>query len=786
GGGVSTTNIYPIANNTYDLGSYGAAWKDVYVSGTIYTSTTQFAKGGAAVPTITFQGDADTGLYSAGANQIGFASGTLAQGNFYADMTAATGNETAYRFSYTTNKAAGNDYGLVVNQTDTSSPGTSYLMDLQRNGVSAFQVWNNGYTLSSYVMEATTLYAGSGLVGASISNYPLRLQGYDLDDANAIAVKVGNAVALTTAGGKIMAFYSDAMSTEKAYFDINGGLYFASSTVPSAFTWSGNLKAGTNNAFDLGAYGNAWKDIYSSGTIYANNLSVAGLQIQGGHLIPNTNNAYNLGAPTSSWKYLYVSSTAYLGGGVSTTNIFPIANNSYDLGSFTAAWKDIYASGTYYHAYSTSAAYVGVGTSTFKGSPSVDAAGNTAFVFDTNAAVSNANLWSLRNNGNTKAYFDTNGTLNLIGLPSPYTGAWINFYYDTGSLHTSYKSENSSGGFVIENNSSVADNSFTLKLTGGQSSNEADYGFLKLLPIYNRTAGDGGNDTDFLINRTETLIATGSQKFADFRVGNVSRFFIDNLGNISTSGSLRSTHLIPQANNSYNIGAPTSSWKDVYVSGTVYTSTTQFAKGGLAVPSITFQGDSDTGIFSSAANTIDFGVSGNRTQLQLSPAAFTVGDLIRPNANNAHSLGLFGAAFMHVVASGTVYASNIITAGNVTSTGHIYPNQNNTANLGSADYSFKDLYASGTSYFGGTLTPKANNSVDLGAYTTAWKDIYSSGTIYANNLNVAGLQIQGGHLIPNANNAYNLGAPTSSWKYLYVSSTAYLGGGVSTTNIYPI
>ena len=60
-------------------------------------------------------------------------------------LSAATGNEIAYQLNYTTNTAtSGNDTGLLINMTDTASPGTSNLLDLQVGGVSKFKVDNTG------------------------------------------------------------------------------------------------------------------------------------------------------------------------------------------------------------------------------------------------------------------------------------------------------------------------------------------------------------------------------------------------------------------------------------------------------------------------------------------------------------------------------------------------------------------------------------------------------------------------------------------------------------------
>ena len=58
-------------------------------------------------------------------------------------LDEATGNEVALNIAYQVNKAtSGNDTGLVINQTDTASPGTSLLADFQVASVSKFSVSN--------------------------------------------------------------------------------------------------------------------------------------------------------------------------------------------------------------------------------------------------------------------------------------------------------------------------------------------------------------------------------------------------------------------------------------------------------------------------------------------------------------------------------------------------------------------------------------------------------------------------------------------------------------------
>lgn len=62
-------------------------------------------------------------------------------------LDAATGNEVALSLNYTVNKAtSGNDTGLLINMTDTSSPGTSLPLDIQVGGSSVFSVDQMGRT----------------------------------------------------------------------------------------------------------------------------------------------------------------------------------------------------------------------------------------------------------------------------------------------------------------------------------------------------------------------------------------------------------------------------------------------------------------------------------------------------------------------------------------------------------------------------------------------------------------------------------------------------------------
>jgi hypothetical protein len=60
-------------------------------------------------------------------------------------LSAPTGDETAFTLNYTTNKSAsGNDFGLVINWTDISSPGSSYPLVVFRNNNYLFRILDSG------------------------------------------------------------------------------------------------------------------------------------------------------------------------------------------------------------------------------------------------------------------------------------------------------------------------------------------------------------------------------------------------------------------------------------------------------------------------------------------------------------------------------------------------------------------------------------------------------------------------------------------------------------------
>jgi len=122
-----------------------ASTTQLSVSSNFYTSLTS-----GSVPFIGSSGllsQDNSNLYWDNTNKrLGIGTTTPNSGLSVVDtLNNATGDETAFAFNYTTNKAtSGNDYGLVINFTDTASPGDSRPFRLIVNGTEKFAIKETG------------------------------------------------------------------------------------------------------------------------------------------------------------------------------------------------------------------------------------------------------------------------------------------------------------------------------------------------------------------------------------------------------------------------------------------------------------------------------------------------------------------------------------------------------------------------------------------------------------------------------------------------------------------
>lgn len=131
--------------------------------------------------------DEDTGHGSEGADQLSQIAGgkeahrmtETTAGNDSLQHTLngllgqATGDEIAYSFNYETNKAtSGADIGLLVNVTQTSSPGTSYFLDMRADGDSKVLIGTNG----TFYLDADIQFANNSGITSRSNNNTLLIQ----------------------------------------------------------------------------------------------------------------------------------------------------------------------------------------------------------------------------------------------------------------------------------------------------------------------------------------------------------------------------------------------------------------------------------------------------------------------------------------------------------------------------------------------------------------------------------------------------------------------------------
>jgi hypothetical protein len=115
------------------------------------------------------------GLWKGSAFRLDVDSGRMTLGSI---LENDTGNQQALNITYTVNKlTSGDDVGIYVSKTDTSSPGSSWLMDLQVGGVSQFNVQDDGVSnfvgeviASHYAEESSSPSSATNAITFDIAN----------------------------------------------------------------------------------------------------------------------------------------------------------------------------------------------------------------------------------------------------------------------------------------------------------------------------------------------------------------------------------------------------------------------------------------------------------------------------------------------------------------------------------------------------------------------------------------------------------------------------------------
>lgn len=109
---------------------------------------------------------------------------------------------------------------------------------------------------------------------------------------------------------------------------------------------------------------------------------------------------------------------------------------------------------------------------------------------------------------------------------------------------------------------------------------------------------------------------------------------------------------------------------------------------------------------------------------------------------------------------GTTPALSIGTNDGITKSNYsIYPESNNTKNLGGSSLAWKDLYLAGNINIGGSyISANVNGGVEMGYNNQAYLVMYTYG-IYVNS-----------GITPLANNTHDLGTSSLAWKDIYLTS----------------
>ena len=146
-------------------------------------------------------------------------------GSYLAPVTLdeASGNEVAFDIQHIVNKAAGNDTGLKVNQTDTVSGGISLLADFQTATVSQWNVDNAGkMTLTAPTVHSTTPTVSAGATqtqaGATALTEAWNNVATVATDGDGVALPVcvvGYAITVKNSGAASLAVYPADGATDQ-------------------------------------------------------------------------------------------------------------------------------------------------------------------------------------------------------------------------------------------------------------------------------------------------------------------------------------------------------------------------------------------------------------------------------------------------------------------------------------------------------------------------------------------------------------------------------------------
>ena len=458
---------------------------------------------------------------------------------------------------------------------------------------------------------------------------------------------------------------------------------------------SGNLTVGGTSEFigriishlipdtaarSLGAPASPWNDLYVNNISVTNDLVVGGNLTVNGDVTSDLNPGGNhqLGNGSSRWDYGYfknldVSESLKLTG-VVTSNFVP-DGGTRNLGSSSARWTNVY-----------SAQLNSNGVATLSGDI------NSSGKFSNHAIPKVNNNYDL---GSSTLRWrklwlvdgDVSGQVKAPAASNPTNGDYLvnKDYVDTEIGNISQYWEETSG--LLRPNTD--DRSVMPKGSAdlGTTSNRWKVGYF--------------TTTNTISLNVTTSVVSNLMPNGAVDIGSTAARW--NLGAFNTvntsslSGCSVTGNLVPDANNTRELGSSASRWKNIY-------------GVGLNVTTLT------------ATN-----ISG-----------FTLQGSIIPNNNNAHSIGSDAKRLANL------YSINVKTTNfyGTTLKGDIVPDSNNTRLLGTNANRLATVYANTVNSANiegatikGSFIPNTTASHDLGSNGTRWKNIYTT-NLYTNDLHL--------------------------------------------------
>jgi hypothetical protein len=217
------------------------------------------------------------------------------------------------------------------------------------------------------------------------------------------------------------------------------------------------------------------------------------------------------------------------------------------------------------------------------------------------------------------------------------------------------------------------------------------------------------------------------------------------------------SNIIPNTDNTYDLGSSSQEWKDLYIDGTANIDTLSadtaaigdLTSGRVVLAgtsgeledssNLTFDG-STLALTGAATVSTNLTVSGNTTLGNAATDTVTVtadvaSNLI-PSADSTYSLGDSSNYWSHGYIDAITTTGNVSVGGNLTVTGTTTFN-GGTLTLGDA--------ADDNVVFGAdvnsNIIPNTDNTYDLGSSSQEWKDLYVDGVAYLDGINFNGTAI---------------------------------------------